>query len=281
MQLLPRLLRQARGAHRAGDLVADAQHRRRLSALEDEAAAAVEAPSKYLLTSLAVCTCGSGFMAHSTTSGKGGKRYYVCCSYHNKGKTACANGLQLWMEQADEAVLEQLRDYVLQPSIVEGAVADAVAKLRPAASELDAQRAELEQRARDVEGELAHLVKAVAAGGRLASLVAAMKEREQQRGQLLLQAVSLHRLRDVGHLDVKRIERDLRARVKEWRALLGRQVPVARQIVRKLLDGRLVFTAREDRTYEFNGRVSLGGLLQGNVLPVESHHIGDTFSSPI
>ena len=39
---------------------------------------------------------------------------------------------------------------------------------------------------------------------------------------------------------MKRIERDLRARVKKWRALLGRQVPVARQIVTKLLDGRLV-----------------------------------------
>jgi hypothetical protein len=71
----------------------------------------------------------------------------------------------------------------------------------------------------------------------------------------------------VGHLDVKRIERDLRARVKEWRGLLGRQVPVARQIVAKLLDGRLVFTPRDDRTYEFRGRVSLGGLLQGTVLP--------------
>jgi hypothetical protein len=42
-------------------------------------------------------------------------------------------------------------------------------------------------------------------------------------------------------------------------------VPVARQIVTKLLDGRLVFTPREDRTCDFSGRVSLGGLLQGTV----------------
>lgn len=106
------------------------------------------------------------------------------------------------------------------------------------------------------------MVKAIAAGGQLASLVAAMKEREQHRDQLVQQTAAVNQLRGVGHLDVKRIERDLRARVKEWRALLGRQVPMARRTVTKLLEGRLVVTAREDRTYEFSGRVSLGGLLQ-------------------
>jgi site-specific DNA recombinase len=226
---------------------------------------AISFDSKYLLTGNARCTCGSNFMAHSTSSGKGRKRYYVCTGYHNRGRTACANGLQLWMEQADAAVLEQLRDYILQPAIVEGALADAVTLLRPAASELDAQRAELEQQARAVEGELANLAKAVAAGGQLPTLIALMKDREQQRDQLRQQAATVNQMRDVGQLDVKRIERDLRARVKEWRALLGRQVPVARQIVTKLLDGRLVFTPREDRSYDFSGRVSLGGLLQGTV----------------
>ena len=69
-------------------------------------------------------------------------------------------------------------------------------------------------------------------------------------------------------LDLRRIERDLRARVKDWRGLLSRQVPVARQIVVKLVDGqRLVFTPREDRSYRFTGRVSVGRLLEGIVLP--------------
>ena len=128
-----------------------------------------------------------------------------CRSYH-KGKTAGANCLQLRMNEADDSTLEQLRDYVLQAAIVE-VLADAVALLRSAASELDAPRAELEQRAHDIDGELALLVTAVAAGGQLASLVAAMKERGL--------------LRAVGQLDVKRVERDLRERIKKWRSLLG------------------------------------------------------------
>lgn len=86
-------------------------------------------------------------------------RHSARVSYHNRGKTACANGVQLWMNEADDAVLEQLRDYILQPAIVEGAVADAVVLLRPAASELDAQRAELEQQARAIDGELANLAR--------------------------------------------------------------------------------------------------------------------------
>jgi hypothetical protein len=52
------------------------------------------------------------------------------------------------------------------------------------------------------------------------------------------QLESIDGLRDVFSLGVRRIERYLRARVKNWRMLLGRQVPIARQIVTKLLEGR-------------------------------------------
>ncbi len=58
------------------------------------------------------------------------------------------------------------------------------------------------------------------------------------------------------------------ARLKEWKALLGRQAPIGRQIVTKLLDGsRLVFAPRADRAYEFTGTASFGKLLRGIVLP--------------
>ena len=43
-----------------------------------------------------------------------------------------------------------------------------------------------------------------------------------------------------------RMERKLRNAVEEWRAILGRQVPLARQIVNKLLAEKITFTP-EDR----------------------------------
>jgi site-specific DNA recombinase len=226
--------------------------------------------SKYLLTGFAECSCGSGFMGHSTASGRARKRYYVCTGYHNKGATVCANGLPLWMPEADGAVLAQLRDYVLRPEIVEGAIADAVEALRPHSDTMAVKRRELETQLATIEAELNRLVTAIASGGELSSLLAATKERERQRDHVRQQLTSAIGLSAVSRLDVRKIERDIRARVKDWRGVLDRQTPVARQIVGKLLgDQRLVFTAKKDKTYEFTGRASLGALLQGAVLPLD------------
>ena len=46
--------------------------------------------------------------------------------------------------------------------------------------------------------------------------------------------------------------------------MLRREVPEAREILRNLIVGRIVFTPRpETRLYEFSGRGSLGRLLAG------------------
>jgi len=57
---------------------------------------------------------------------------------------------------------------------------------------------------------------------------------------------------------------DLRARLDDWRGLLRRHVPQARQILRKLLVDRVVFTPRTDH-YEFVGPWTLGKLVSGVV----------------
>ena len=64
--------------------------------------------------------------------------------------------------------------------------------------------------------------------------------------------------------DRERISKDLRARLDDWRGLLRRHVPQARQILRKLLVDRVVFTPRTDH-YEFVGPWTLGKLVSGVV----------------
>jgi hypothetical protein len=104
--------------------------------------------------------------------------------------------------------------------------------------------------------------------GQLSSLLSALRDCEQQRTALRQQLDGLAGLAQLSTLDVRRVERDLRAGVKDWRALLGRQTPIARQIVTKLLDeDRFVFTPRADRSWEVTGRASFGKLFQGIVLP--------------
>ena len=66
--------------------------------------------------------------------------------------------------------------------------------------------------------------------------------------------------------DAKRVERDLRKRLTEWRAMLKRQTPLARQVVTRLLDGRIAWTPRpEEGLYDFAGRARLDKLLSGTV----------------
>src|SRR5262249_6306424 len=59
-------------------------------------------------------------------------------------------------------------------------------------------------------------------------------------------------------------------RLMDWRGLLQRQTAEARQILRKLLVRRLVFTPREDeegKYYEFAGKGAISEVITGVVLP--------------
>jgi hypothetical protein len=60
-------------------------------------------------------------------------------------------------------------------------------------------------------------------------------------------------------LDVREIEKELSGRLVDWRGLLRANVQQARQVLRKLIVGRLVVTPNEDRT-EF--KVTGTGLLE-------------------
>jgi hypothetical protein len=75
------------------------------------------------------------------------------------------------------------------------------------------------------------------------------------------------RRRGPGSHCAARLRKDLRRRLEDWRSLLGRQTPVARQILTKLIDGRLVFAPHPDeQLYRFTGTVTLGNILQGLVI---------------
>ena len=53
----------------------------------------------------------------------------------------------------------------------------------------------------------------------------------------------------------------------EWRRLVKRQTPIARQVLGKLLEGRIAWTPRKaEGVYEFAGRATFDRLLSGIVL---------------
>jgi len=122
---------------------------------------------------------------------------------------------------------------------------------------------------RRLDGELSRLTAAVASGGDLPALLAALKERQAQREHCERALIELDATARIGRHDIPRLEREIRHRLADWRAMLRREVPEAREILRNLVVGRIVFKPRpEARIYEFSGRGSFGRLLAGTTSPV-------------
>ena len=88
------------------------------------------------------------------------------------------NGLLLPMAQADEAILGEISDVVLDPSIVEGAIEDAVQELRPSRDSIEGKRQALERDLRKVDETQGRYVAAIAAAGPVEALARALKECE-------------------------------------------------------------------------------------------------------
>ncbi len=231
--------------------------------------------SKYLLTGLTRCaTCGGSMASHTRSHGSSRGRWrvpvYVCSSYANRGPSVCGNGMPLPMLRADRAVLEKFREVVLDPDIVAGAIEDAIQALRPADDDaLAGRRRALTAELQQIEAQLASYAQAIATVGAIPAVTAALKERETQRLRLNEQLAALDAARTEARrpFSATRLRKDLRRRMDDWRALLVRQTPQAREILRKLIDGRLVFTAHPDeQVYRFKGTATLGHLLAGLVV---------------
>lgn len=192
--------------------------------------------------------CGQSLTVRSSSHGRRRFFYVICASYDHRGRTVCANSLPLPMAAADDAILTKLSDYVLDREIVEGAIADAIQELRPSRDAVEARRADLQTKIKRLEEEQDRYVAAIAIAGNVEALARSLQEREQQRTRLWDELSALDGLAHVSHFDARRIEKDLRGRLKEWRPLLHRQTPLSRQVVARLLDSgqKIAWTPHKD-----------------------------------
>jgi hypothetical protein len=219
-----------------------------------------EAESKYLLTSLVRCaSCGSGLCARSRQHGRSRAFFYACQGYHKRGQTVCANHLEIRMEDLDAAVLELVADEVLDPSVIEDAMAQALAILAPERTNDDLGR--LRRELSRVEAELLRLSEAIARGGDLTSLVEAVQSRQGRREALQGDIQALEARSTGVNPDV--VAARLRGLAREWRSVLGRHVVQGRQILRQVLDGPLQVTPDlERRRVRLEGAATLSKLLE-------------------
>ncbi|MGE5361492.1 MAG: hypothetical protein ACM3NQ_20940 [Bacteroidales bacterium] len=122
-----------------------------------------------------------------------------------------------------------------------------------------------------LDGEIERLTGAIAAGGDVPSLIAGVKDRERQCDDFRRRLTAAQRATDAGETDHDGLSARLRAKLAEWTAILHRQNPQARQVLKKLLRGSLLFAPKSDgdeRYYEISGEGSIQQMLASDTHPI-------------
>ncbi len=218
--------------------------------------------SPYLLSGFAQCgVCGGSL----SVRGKG--RGYSCTTFVTRGEKGCTNRIAMPAEPMHRAVIEAVMRDVLDPDVITDAIAAAVKRLADGNMEGD-QRERLGKTLANTEKELGNLAAAIAGGtGESQTIVEAIRARERERARLRQRLAEMEAIAAIPAAGDAATTRELRTMLDEWREFLGGAPAQVRQILRKLLVGRLVFDPdrRGRRRYTFRGTGRIDRLVAGVV----------------
>ena len=222
--------------------------------------------SPYLLTGMARCArCGGAMIAMTRSHGKKRGHFYGCAYNHKRGAAVCSNDVQIRQDVLDLALLDAI-SRALDERIVEAAIDEALQRLRSGRAQQLDRRTQIERELSLIEGKQRYLVQGITRGESMDPLLAAMREEEHRKKFLVAELATLAELEKVASLDAERIKRELRSRAADIRGLLGRHLPQTRQILRKLVVGRVECEPFEDgdrRGYRVSGQGTYARLLPG------------------
>jgi recombinase-like zinc beta ribbon protein len=205
--------------------------------------------------------CGAGLTVTSRSHGRKRAYFYQCRAALARG-SACTNSFPLPMALTDGAMLGYLEGVLLHPDVVAEAIRRTLIP-DPAAEVPEAHRARLQAEAARVDRELSNLARAIAAGGgHVETLVRGMKTREHRRAELEHAVTSLARVTTAPAIDPAHLLPRIHALLAGWRGLAVKHVQQTRQLLRKLLVGRLRVTPDPATgTVRLQGEGTLGPLI--------------------
>jgi len=96
---------------------------------------------------------------------------------HLRGDIICANALEVPLDLADAAVLEAVKRDLLRVEVLETALFKAITALKASDGAHEDQAGVIHRELAHLEGEVARLAQAIAAGGNMPALLTAMQER--------------------------------------------------------------------------------------------------------
>lgn len=192
--------------------------------------------SKYLLTGMARCAhCGGPMTIVGQDYHRRKGRFYGCSYYKTRGSSICKNSLLVEQEFLDQIVLKSLHE-ALTEDMVKVAVEKALVKHRAGEGAKLDRRTDIERELSLVEAYETNLVDAIAKGQSMDPLLAKLKAEEARKKDLVRELEQLATVDQVTSLDDARLKRELKARLADTKALLGRHIAGSRRLLRTLLE---------------------------------------------
>ncbi|HXV69069.1 MAG TPA: hypothetical protein VD738_09115, partial [Nitrospira sp.] len=139
----------------------------------------------------------------------------------------------------DSAILHAVNE-ALDERVLHASVEAALERIRSEQQKFPDQRMAIERELSLIETRLHHLVELIANGKGTDSVVDSLHQEEARKKHLLGELRRLDDLVQMVLLDAKQVTKELRSRLADLPALFARQVPLARQLLKKLLDGRIM-----------------------------------------
>jgi hypothetical protein len=204
---------------------------------------------------------------HTRGPWRRGAPTYGCMAYRTRGRVVCPNNLEAPLEATDHAVLKAVEHDLLRVEVLETALAKTLDMMHRDGERLGGQRERIREELARLDAEDSRLAGAIAAGGELAALLVALRERERRRQALRTELAALERATEgAGRFDVSRVLDALRGQLTDWQGMLRQEGTEARRALSALLAGRLIFTPKGEggtRYYEFAGPGTLSKVIAG------------------
>ena len=177
------------------------------------------------------------------------------------------------MEALDQVVLKAITD-VLDDRLIEQAIDTALQRMRSGVDHRLDREPAIKRELDLLDAKQQKIIDAIERGEPGKPLGTRLRETESRKEELIQELESFQtQTKKVATLDGARIKRQLRERAADVKGLLERNTPQARQILRKLLEGKLNCTpVREEgsKGYQVSGKGSSQRLLPASlVLPTK------------
>jgi hypothetical protein len=230
--------------------------------------------SAYLLTGFARCgvcggTIGTDLRAHGSAGSRAHIPHYGCLDHKRRGAAVCTNSVGLNQRLLDQAILAAI-SALLDEHVLGAAVDRACTRLTADVGKHRAQLMGVERELTGIQLRIERLLDALGDGSLPRDEVAGRLNAEKSRKDTLTaergRLTSVLRATDI---DAARIKAELLVKIQDVKALLGRHIPQARQMLRKLLADKIelepVGHGRE-RGYKFRGALTVDRLIAGDTL---------------